>query len=124
MGFSILAAFIGIGVASWWYLKSTDIPDQLADRFADVYRILTHKYYVDEFYNWLIVNPLHVVSEKFLWRVVDAGAIDNVMVNGTGKSTADVGNVLRQVQSGNLPSYATWVVLGAVLWLLYVFAAH
>ena len=124
MGFSILAAFIGIGVASWWYLKSTDIPDQLADRFADMYRILTHKYYVDEFYNWLIVNPLHVISEKFLWRVVDEGAIDNVLVNGTGEGTADVGNIVRKVQSGNLPSYATWVVLGAVLWLMYIFAAH
>jgi NADH-quinone oxidoreductase subunit L len=40
MGFSILAALIGIGIASWWYLKSTDIPDQLAERFADLYRIL------------------------------------------------------------------------------------
>ena len=73
MGFSILAAFIGIALASWWYLKSTDIPDQLAGRFSDMYRVLTHKYYVDELYNWLIVRPLRIVSEKFLWRVVDAG---------------------------------------------------
>ena len=124
MGFSILAAAIGIGVALWWYLKSTDIPEQLAERYADLYRILTHKYYVDEFYNWLIVRPLRIVSEKFLWRVVDAGAIDNVMVNGAGEGTASVGNVLRRIQSGNIPSYATWVLLGAVLWLLYIFAAH
>ena len=34
MGLSVLAAFLGIGIASWWYLKSTDIPDQLAERFA------------------------------------------------------------------------------------------
>jgi NADH-quinone oxidoreductase subunit L len=122
MGLSILAALLGIGIASWWYLKSTEIPDQLAERFADLYRILTHKYYVDEFYNWLIVGPLHIVSEKFLWRVVDAGAIDNVLVNGTGESTAGVGEVLRRIQSGNISSYATWVLVGAVLWLLYVFA--
>jgi NADH-quinone oxidoreductase subunit L len=124
MGFSVLAAFVGIGVASWWYLKSTEIPDQLAERFAEMYRILTHKYYVDEFYNWLIVRPLRVVSEKFLWRVVDAGAIDNVLVNGAGESTAGIGNVLRRIQSGNISSYATWVLLGAVLWLLYIFVAH
>jgi NADH-quinone oxidoreductase subunit L len=122
MGLSILAALIGIGIASWWYLKSADIPDQLAERYADLYRVLTHKYYVDEFYNWLIVHPLYVVSEKFLWRVVDAGAIDNVLVNGTGESASEVGDVLRRIQSGNIPSYATWVLLGAVLWLLYIFA--
>ena len=124
MGFSILAAAIGIGVALWWYLKSTDIPEQLAERYADLYRILTHKYYVDEFYNWLIVNPLRIVSEKFLWHVVDEGAIDNLMVNGAGESTASVGGVLRRIQSGNITSYATWVLLGAVLWLLYVFATR
>ena len=124
MGFSILAALIGIGIASWWYLKSTDIPDQLAERFADLYRILIHKYYVDEFYNWLIVRPVRIVSEKFLWPVVDAGAIDNILVNGTGETTASVGNVLRRIQSGNITSYATWVLLGAVLWLLYILANH
>ncbi len=122
MGFSILAALLGIGIASWWYLKSIEIPDQLAERFPDLYRILTHKYYVDEFYNWLIVRPLHIISEKFLWRVVDVGAIDNVMVNGTGESASNLGDLLRRIQSGNISSYATWVLLGAVLWLLYIFA--
>jgi len=122
MGFSILAAALGIGLALWWYLKSTDIPEKLATRYADLYRILVHKYYVDEFYNWLIVRPLYRISEKFLWRVVDAGAIDNVLVNGTGETTSDVGGVLRKLQSGNIPSYATWVLLGAVLWLLYIFS--
>ena len=124
MGFSILAAAVGIGLALWWYLKATDIPDRLAERYADLYRILTHKYYVDEFYDWLIVRPLCVVSDKFLWRVVDEGAIDGVMVNGTAETTAGLGNVLRRVQSGNIPSYATWVLLGAVLWILYLLGFH
>ena len=124
MGFSILAAFLGIGIALWWYLKSTNIPDELAERYPDLYRVLVHKYYVDEFYNWLIVHPLRGISEKFLWPVVDAGAIDNVMVNGTGESTAAIGDVLRKIQSGNIPSYATWVMLGAVLWLFYLMASH
>jgi NADH-quinone oxidoreductase subunit L len=124
MGFSVLAALVGIGIASWWYLKSTDIPDQVAERFADFYRILTHKYYVDEFYNWLIVRPLSIVSEKFLWPVVDERIIDGRLVNGTAEVTASVGDVLRRIQSGNITSYATWVLLGAVLWLLYIFATH
>jgi NADH-quinone oxidoreductase subunit L len=124
MGFSILAALIGIGLASWWYLKSTDIPEQLAERYADAYRILTHKYYVDEFYNWLIVRPLCIASDKFLWRVVDASVIDNALVNGAGEGTAGVGDVLRRIQSGNIPSYAAWILLGAVLWMLYIFVAR
>jgi NADH-quinone oxidoreductase subunit L len=120
MGFSILAAAIGIVVALWWYLKSTNIPDELAQRYADAYRILTHKYYVDEFYNWLIIHPIRIVSEKFLWRVVDAGVIDEAMVDGVGGGTAGIGNVLRRIQSGNLPSYAAWILLGTVVWLLFM----
>ena len=96
----------------------------MAERYAEIYKVLTHKYYVDEFYDWLIVRPLLTISDKFLWRIVDAGAIDNVMVNGAGDSTAEVGGVLRRLQSGNISSYATWVLLGAVLWLLYLYAVH
>ncbi len=124
MGFSILAAAIGIAIALWWYLKSTDIPQKLAERFAVVYKAMIHKYYVDEFYDWLIVHPVQKVSEKFLWRVVDAGTIDGVMVNGTAESTAGVGGLLRKLQSGYIPSYATWVMLGAVLWVFYVFLSR
>jgi NADH-quinone oxidoreductase subunit L len=79
---------------------------------------------VDEFYNWLIVRPLCIVSDKFLWRVVDAEVIDHVMAEGAGEGTASVGNLLRRIQSGNISSYAAWVLLGAVLWLLYIFATH
>ena len=110
-------------LASWWYLKSTDIPEQLAERYADLYRILTHKYYVDEFYDWLIVRPLHVVSEKFLWRVVDAGAIDNVLVNGTGETRARRGRCftaasIRQHHRVTPPGFCWARFCG----LLYIFA--
>jgi len=55
---------------------------------------------------------------------VDQGSIDNLMVNGAGETTAGVGGVLRRIQSGNITSYAAWVLLGAVLWLLYIFATR
>jgi len=68
----------------------------------------------------LVVRPLRVGSEKILWRRVDEEAIDGVMVNGTGETVAGVGSLLRRVQSGNIRSYASWVLLGATLWLVYV----
>jgi NADH-quinone oxidoreductase subunit L len=114
--------FVGAGilVAYWLYLKSPRLPARLAERFSKAYEILVHKYYVDEFYNWLVVRPLCSVSEKILWRRVDVEAIDGVMVDGTGKEVAGTGNLLRRIQSGNIRSYASWVLLGATLWLVYV----
>ena len=51
---------------------------------------------------------------------MDASLIDGGLVNGTARATAGVGGVLRRMQSGNLRSYAAWVLLGAVLWLGYL----
>jgi NADH-quinone oxidoreductase subunit L len=48
-----------------------------------------------------------------LWKGLDAGLIDG-LVNGIGGRVRDVGSLLRLLQSGNLRSYATWVLFGAV----------
>jgi NADH-quinone oxidoreductase subunit L len=120
MMFALLFAAVGIFVAYWFYLKSTRLPGRLAERLSGLYNILIHKYYIDEFYNWLVVRPLRTVSEKFLWQRVDVKAIDGVMVNGTGETVVEVGSLLRRIQSGNIRSYASWVLLGATLWMVYV----
>ncbi|HEV2176726.1 MAG TPA: NADH-quinone oxidoreductase subunit L [Terriglobia bacterium] len=117
---SLAAALLGIGLAYWFYLASPEIPERIAESFRGVYRTLVNKYYVDEFYNWLVVRPLRVGSETLLWKDVDAGLIDGGLVEGTAAATAGAGNILRRMQSGNLRSYAAWVLVGAVVWLGYV----
>jgi len=114
-------SFAGVAIlAAWWlYLKNTSLPHRVAERFNGIYQLLIHKYYVDELYNWLVVRPLRVGSEKILWQRVDAGLIDGLGVNGTGERVAGVGGLLRRIQSGNIRSYATWVMLGATAWLAY-----
>jgi NADH-quinone oxidoreductase subunit L len=119
MVWSLSAAGLGILLSYWFYLKSPEIPEGLATAFGGAYRTLVNKYYVDEFYNWLIVHPVVVGSRKFLWQFVDVGVIDGA-VNGSAEATADVGQVLRRIQSGNIRSYAAWVLLGAVGWLGYL----
>jgi NADH-quinone oxidoreductase subunit L len=120
MGTSVLFAGAGFLLAYLGYVKFTGLPSRLTERFRGTYQLLVNKYYVDEVYDWLIVRPLRRGSEVFLWRIVDAAAIDGLLVNGSAQATAGAGNLLRRMQSGNLRSYATWVLLGAVLWLGYI----
>ena len=120
MAISIAAATVGILLAWWFYLKSPEWPNRLAQRFSNVYRVLANKYYVDELYHWIVVRPLLTSSERVLWQGIDSKTIDGALVNGTAKATADVGRILRRIQSGNTRSYAAWVLLGAVAWLAYV----
>jgi NADH-quinone oxidoreductase subunit L len=49
-----------------------------------------------------------------LWKGADAGLIDGT-VNGVGATAQKVGDGLRRLQSGNIRSYATWVLFGSVL---------
>ena len=58
-------------------------------------------------------SPLVGGSRVVLWKGVDAGLIDGI-VNGVGARARDVGSVLRLLQSGNIRSYATWVLFGSV----------
>jgi NADH-quinone oxidoreductase subunit L len=48
---------------------------------------------------------------------VDARVIDGA-VNGAGTVSQGVGGLLKRLQSGNIRSYAVWVLLGSVLVLV------
>ncbi|HXJ93387.1 MAG TPA: NADH-quinone oxidoreductase subunit L [Terriglobia bacterium] len=119
MAISLAFAGFGILIAYWFYLRSPELPERLAASFSDLYRTLVNKYWVDEFYNWLVVRPLYETSNKVLWQDVDTGVIDGA-VNGSAEATAEIGQALRRMQSGEIRNYAAWVLLGAVAWVGYL----
>jgi NADH-quinone oxidoreductase subunit L len=83
------------------------------------YTLVFNKYYVDELYSAVVVRPLVAISRVVLWRGVDAGLIDGT-VNGVGTRSRGVGSILRLLQSGNIRTYAAWVVLGSILVLIAI----
>jgi len=118
MAVSSGAAFAGIGIAVYFFLRNRSLSDRLATRFAGVHRLLLHKYYVDEFYDAAVVQPIRSVSERGLWRVVDAGIVDGA-VNGAGLVVSGWGAILRRLQTGSLRAYALSILVGAVVILGY-----
>ncbi len=71
-------------------------------------------YYVDEAYDAAIVQPIKVTSERGLWKVMDAGAIDG-LVNGTAEAVGGLSELLRRLQTGSVRAYAASLLFGAVL---------
>jgi NADH-quinone oxidoreductase subunit L len=112
-GPAVIVAVLGLLLAWWLYIKNPDAPRRLAQRMHGLYTLVYNKYYVDEIYNALIVQPLLWISTNVLWHVVDEGIIDGA-VNGSGRVARNSGSKLRELQSGNARSYASWVVIGAV----------
>jgi NADH-quinone oxidoreductase subunit L len=115
---SIVVAFAGIGIATYYFLKNCRAAAALAARFAAARLLLLNKYYVDEIYDATVVQPIRIVSEEGLWKTVDVRLIDGA-VNGVGDTVSGSGEILRRVQTGSVRTYAASLLLGVVLVLGY-----
>ena len=113
----IAAGLFGIGLAAFFYLLNRGLSQSIARSLGSVYRLVRDKYRVDEFYDAAIVRPIQVGSATVLWKGLDTLLIDGV-VNGAGRIAGALGGLLRRMQGGYVPSYATWIVLGAAVILL------
>jgi NADH-quinone oxidoreductase subunit L len=136
-------AFMGWGLAHYLYSVSPGSPERWAQKFSGVYRILLNKYYVDELFDLLFVEPTKRLGEFLDW--FDRTVIDGI-VRGVGQM-ADWGsagstwvekyviyaglNIIgysnhlaaregRKLQSGMVHHYAAIIVAGLFLLALVV----
>jgi NADH-quinone oxidoreductase subunit L len=117
MGISIAAGLLGIAISYYMYVVNTELPSKVTSALGGLYTLVYNKYFVDEAYDAVVVEPLIEGSSAVLWHGVDQGIIDGI-VNGVGYQSKGIGGILRRIQSGNIRSYATWVVLGSVVVLV------
>jgi NADH-quinone oxidoreductase subunit L len=121
MAISTGIAVAGIGIAMFFWLRRPDAAAALERRFSGVHRLLQNKYYLDEIYNAVIVQPIKQLSTGALWKGVDAGLIDGT-INGVGAGVQSFSASLRRVQTGSVRTYAASLFFGAVLilgWYLW-----
>jgi NADH-quinone oxidoreductase subunit L len=102
---------IGIATAYLFYMFRPGIPAALAARFPAAYRFLLNKWYFDELYAAVIVNPLVRLSRR-LWRV-DGELIDG-MPNGIASLTASGSSQVVRLQTGSIAHYAFAMLIGVV----------
>jgi NADH-quinone oxidoreductase subunit L len=106
---------LGILIAYVFYVANPALAETARVRAGGLYTLVLNKYYVDEVYTAFIVRPLEVLSRYGLWKGVDVGLIDGAVVDGGGHLVRSVGGLLRQLQSGSIRNYATWVMAGSLI---------
>lgn len=113
---SLVALVIGAGVAgiALAYFASLASPSIQAS-LAKLFDPLTRSF--DRVYDALIVNPVISSSKNFLGDILDRSLVDGA-VNGVGRVANAVGGILKRPQSGSIASYATWVLVGALLMIV------
>ena len=135
---STVVALSGIGLAYLMYYKKSLSPDAVVARFKPLHTLLYNKYYFDELYDFVIVQPIYAIA-NFLWKF-DANVIDGLVnlqatvtvwlsevkqwfdtyvvdgtVNGIGIVTGAASSVLRLMQTGRLANYLLAVLFGVIV---------
>ncbi len=111
MGASVFNAVAAALVAALFYLKFPQVPEKIAQGFSGIYRLIRNKYYVDEIYDALVVQPLKKSSEVFFAGVVDQAFIDGAVVNGSARTLSWVGSWISRLQNGLVNRYAFYFFL-------------
>jgi NADH-quinone oxidoreductase subunit L len=91
----------------------------MAAAAGGLYTFVLDKYKVDEFYGAAIIRPIILISTNVLWQGVDATLIDGAL-NESARGANDVSDGVRQMQSGNIRSYAGWVAFGAAVVIAFM----
>ncbi|MED6340633.1 MAG: NADH-quinone oxidoreductase subunit L [SAR324 cluster bacterium] len=119
MGFSVAFALLAWFVAGRLYHSGFDLASRLRSKCEPLYQLSLNKWYVDEFYNSVIIQPGRLFSTHILWRLFDQNLIDRA-VNTTADVARMVGNSIRPLQNGLTQNYALIFTLGAflILWLV------
>ncbi|HIQ11891.1 MAG TPA: NADH-quinone oxidoreductase subunit L [Caldilineales bacterium] len=110
-------ALLGIVIAYARYIPEWGWARSLQKLFSPLQNALEHKYWVDELYMAVIVNPLRRLAAWF-YRVGDGRFIEGI-VNGVGAYTLRAGAFAARLQTGVLGVYALSFFVGVVLIVLY-----
>ncbi len=129
---SLVVALGGLGLG-WLVYRNykAEAKDPVEQALGPIHTVLKNKYYFDEFYDKVFIQPAYWLAETFtyLWmdrKIIDGilhwfakisgilgdffrDAIDKPIINGSGdwvaETTKKVGGVIRAIQTGRVQQY-------------------
>jgi NADH-quinone oxidoreductase subunit L len=145
--FALMVGSVLIAIGGWWlaytmYVRKPEMADAWAEKYRNAHRLLLNKYWVDELYDFLVVEPskrLGVIWDWFDHTVID-GAVRGVarmtqggawlstwiekyilygFLNVVGYSNHLGARAFRLLQTGFVHHYAFIVIIGLAI-LVYV----
>ncbi|HAA10064.1 MAG: NADH-quinone oxidoreductase subunit L [Syntrophomonadaceae bacterium] len=112
MVISGLVAIAGIVLAWAIYQKQLISHLALRQRFKVIYDLLYHKYYIDEIYQWLGERFVYGTAKVLFWFDI---YVVNGIVNGIAALTGGAGRVLRYTETGQVQTYAAYMLVGVIV---------
>ena len=108
-----------IPLSYYLFIKNKKIIDKLVLKNQFVYNFLLNKWYFDEFYNFIIVDPIKKFG-VFLWKKIDINMIDKYGPDGLSRLIKFISDKAVMFQNGYLYHYAFVMLVGFSVLLTYL----
>jgi NADH-quinone oxidoreductase subunit L len=112
---------IGFAIAWEFYIRRPELPAELARQQQPLYKFLLNKWYFDEIYDFLIVQPTLWLG-RVLWKYGDGRMIDGLGPDGISARVLDVTRGAVRLQTGYLYHYAFAMLIGVaalITWFMF-----
>jgi len=110
---------ISIPLSFYYYISNTKILEEFKNTNLPLYNFLLNKWYIDELYNALFVNPAKKIG-SFFWKKGDVGTIDRFGPDGISKLIKIISNKAGRLQTGFIYDYAFVMLIGLSILLTYL----
>ncbi len=110
---------IAIPISYYYFIKNKKILTDLKNSNIPMYNFLLNKWYIDNIYDYLFVNPLRKFG-YLLWKKGDEGTIDRFGPDGVSKTIKLFTNKISQFQTGFIYDYAFVMLLGLSALITYL----
>ncbi|WP_299370202.1 NADH-quinone oxidoreductase subunit L [uncultured Tateyamaria sp.] len=114
-----VAMLLGFIVAFWFYIKNPSLPARLAENQRPLYLFLKNKWYFDELYNFIFIQPALWIGRQ-LWKRGDGDVIDGT-INGVSMGIVPfITRLAGRAQSGYIFTYAFAMVIGIAVLITWM----
>jgi NADH-quinone oxidoreductase subunit L len=110
---------ISIPLSFYYYISNTRILEEFKNTSLPLYNFLLNKWYIDELYNSVFVNPAKKIG-SFFWKKGDVGTIDRFGPDGISKLIKIISNKAGRLQTGFIYDYAFAMLIGLSILLTYL----
>jgi len=114
-----LIVILVIPIAYYLFVKNEKILKNLILKHQKVYDFLVNKWYFDDLYNFIFVEPIKKIG-LFFWKKGDINTIDRYGPDGLSKLVKIFSNKAVNFQSGYLYHYAFVMLIGFSILLTYL----
>jgi NADH-quinone oxidoreductase subunit L len=109
----VVLTLLGFGIAYYYYIMRPELPAKMAAKKGLLYTFLYNKWYFDELYDFLFVQPAQRLG-RFLWKFGDGVLIDGFGPDGISARVLDVTRGAVRMQSGYVYHYAFAMLIGVL----------